>query len=127
MGVVDKVGPPIKNETPERSPYRFLSSFQSDTGLPNTLPFFGDDSHSVANSSSDTVTIGPLFDHENPQLLPYPSSTTIQSDGSQYNASLMTSPSYGSESFFEVRNYITEVCLPGHGSFALIVLSEHQR
>ena len=54
----------------------------------------------------------PLIDHENPQLRPYPSFTTLQSNGCVYNASFMTSPSY--DSLIEVRSYIAEVCLPEH-------------
>ena len=54
----------------------------------------------------------PLIDHENPQLRPYPSSTALQSNGSVYNGSLMTSPSY--DSVIEVRSYIAQVCLPEH-------------
>ena len=38
-------------------------------------------------------TIGPPINHESPQLVPYPSSTALQSNGSIYNASFMTSPS----------------------------------
>ena len=54
----------------------------------------------------------PLINHESPQIRPYPSFTTLQSNGSVRNASFMTSPS--DDSFIEVRNYIMEVCLPEH-------------
>jgi hypothetical protein len=106
---VDKIGPPIKNEYPQRSPYRH-PTLKSDTGLHNVSSFFGDDSQ-IGGSSSSLDTIGAPIDHGNPQLLPYPSSITLQSNGGVYNASLMTSPSF--DSFFEVQNYIAEVCLPG--------------
>jgi hypothetical protein len=47
------------------------------------------------------------INHENPQLLPYPSSTALQSNGDLCNASFMTSPS--DNSFIEVPNDIAEV------------------
>ena len=65
--------------------------------------FLGDGSH-FGGSSSSLDTIVPI-NHENLQLLLYPSSTTLQSNGSIYNASFMTSPSYD----IEVLNDIAEV------------------
>ena len=55
---------------------------------------------------------GPPINHKNPQPLPYPSSTALQSNGYLSNASFMTSPSYSS--FTEVPNDIAEVYPPGH-------------
>ena len=95
IGVADTIRPPIKNEYPRRSPYRHPIIQKNDRG-----------------SSSSLDTIRPHITHENPQLFPYSSSTTLLSNGSIYNASFMTSPS--DDSFFEVRNYIAEVCLPGY-------------
>ena len=68
---------------------------QNDDGLRNTsTTILGDDSYSLIGSSSSSLdTIRPPIQQENPQLLPYPSSTTLQSNGSMYNASYMTSPS----------------------------------
>ena len=60
-------------------------------GLRNSLYILEDGS----SSSSSLDTIGPI-NHENPQLRPYPSSTTLQSNGSVYNASFVTSPSHDS-------------------------------
>ena len=62
----------------------------------------------IWGSSSSSDTIVPI-NRENPQLLPYPSSTALQSNGSVYNTSFMTSPSYGS--LVEVLDDIAEVCL----------------
>jgi ankyrin repeat protein len=45
------------------------------------------------SSNLDTIRPPTSINHENPQLLPYPSSTTIQSNGDIYNMSFMTSPS----------------------------------
>jgi hypothetical protein len=70
----------------------------------------GDDSH-IGGSSSSLDTIVPI-NHENPQLCPYPSSITLQSNGSIYNASFMTSPTY--DSLIEVLNEVVEVCLLRH-------------
>ncbi|KAI0270898.1 hypothetical protein BGY98DRAFT_230991 [Russula aff. rugulosa BPL654] len=53
-----------------------------------------------------------LSTHKNPQPLPYPSSTALQSNGYLSNASFMTSPSHSS--FTEVPNDIAEVYPPGH-------------
>jgi hypothetical protein len=63
----------------------------------------------IGGPSSNLDTIRPPIDYENP----YPSSTALHSNGGQYNASFMTSPSHYSD--VEVPNYITEVCLPWHG------------
>ena len=106
--------PPIKNESPQRSPYRHLTLQRDESdGSGNASPtiLLGDDSL-IGGSSTSLDTIMPPNNHENPQLLPYPSSTTLHSNGSIYNASFMTSPSY--DTFFEVPNYVAEVCLPGH-------------
>ena len=92
------IGPPINNEN---SPYR-------RGGLRDSLSFL---SH-VWGSNSSLDTIRPI-NRENPQLRPYPSSTALQSNGSVYNASFMTSSSYD-DSLIEVMNDIAEVCLPGH-------------
>jgi hypothetical protein len=114
IGVVDTIMPPIKNESPQRSPYRHLTLQRDESdGSGNASPtiLLGDDSL-TGGSSTSLDTIRPPNNHENPQLLPYPSSTTLHSNGSIYNASFMTSPSY--DTFFEVPNYVAEVCLPGH-------------
>ena len=86
---------------PGRSPYW-------RDGLHNSV---ANDSH-VWGSSSSLDTIRPI-NYENPQLLPYPSSTALQSNGSVYSASFMTSPSYSS--LIEVPGDVVEVCLSGHG------------
>ncbi|KAI0270904.1 hypothetical protein BGY98DRAFT_1100574 [Russula aff. rugulosa BPL654] len=64
------------------------------------------DSH-IGGSSSSLDTIRPPINRENSQLLPYPSSITLQSNGSIYNASFMTSPSF--DSLIEVSNDIEEI------------------
>ena len=48
--------------------------------------------------------IGPPINREIPQLLPYPSSTTLQSNGDTYSVSFMTSPSV--DSLMEIPNDI---------------------
>ena len=111
---MDTIVPPIKDENPQRSPYRHPTPQRND-GLYNAASrttVLGDDSL-IGGSSSSLDTIGPPIDHENPQLRPYPSSTTIQSNGGLCGASFMTSPSY--DSFIEVPDYIAEVCLPRNG------------
>jgi len=126
-------------DVPQRSPYR-----PRNNGVRNASSFLGNDEHGGSSSSLDTIrpperspywrdglhnsasndshvwgsssslnTIRPI-NHENPQLLPYPSSTTLQSNGSVYNASFMTSPSYGSLVDSEVLNDIAGVCLSRH-------------
>jgi hypothetical protein len=74
-------------------------SIWSDAVLRNRDAFLG------SSSSLDTTYI-------NPQLLPHPSAITLQSNGSVYNASFMTTPSY--DSLIEILNDIAEVCPPGH-------------
>ena len=81
---------------------------ERDNDLPSSL---GDHSH-IGSSSSSLDTIVPI-NHENPQLLQYPSSTALQSNGSIYGASFMTCPSYNS--LIEVPNDIVEVRPSGHG------------
>jgi hypothetical protein len=71
--------------------------------------------YSTSISSPNTLLCmqcGPPINHKNPQPLPYPSSTALQSNGYLSNASFMTSPSYSS--FTEVPNDIAEVYPPGH-------------
>jgi hypothetical protein len=116
IGVVDTITPPIKNEGPQRSPYRHPALQRNDgSGNASITTILGDDSLIGGSSSSlDTIRRRPSINLENPQLLPYPSSTDLQSNGSIYNASFMTSPS--DDSFFEVPDYIAEVCLPGPDS-----------
>jgi hypothetical protein len=86
---VDTIRPSIKNENenPQRSPYRH-PTLQRNDGLRNTS------------------TIGPPINRENPQLRPYSSSTTLQSNGDICNASFMTSPS--ETSLIEVPNDIAD-------------------
>ena len=86
------------HENPQRSPYQ-------REGLRDSLSFL---SH-IWGSSASLDTIRPPI---NPQLLPYPSSTALQSNGSIYDASFMTSPT--PDSLIEVLNNIPEVCLPGY-------------
>ena len=112
---MDTIGPPIKDENPQPSPDRHLTLQRNDD--PSRTTFLSDDSH-IGGLSSSLVTIRHPTNHE------YPSSTTLQSNGSVYNASFMTSPSY--DSSIEVLSYIAEVCLPGY-SFALIVLRGFKR
>ena len=95
----------IADENPQRSPYKRDSLDDSLSTL----------SH-IWGSSSSVDTIRPLIrpnNHENPQLHPYPSSTTLYSNGSVYNDSLMTSPSY-EDSLIEVLDDIAEVWLPAY-------------
>ena len=113
IGVVDTIMPPIKNESPQRSPYRHPTLQRNDgSGNASRTTLLGDDSF-IGGPSSSLDTIRLPINHENPQLLPYSSATTLQSNGSIYNASFMTSPSY--DTFFEVptRNNVAQVCLPG--------------
>ena len=103
--------PPIKNENLQRSPYRHptLQRKDSNDGLNNasSTAFLDDDSESlIGGSSSSLDTIRPPAKHENRQLLPYSSSSTLQSNGSLCNASFMTSASHNSS--IEVPNYIAE-------------------
>ena len=103
--------PPIKNENLQRSPYRHptLQRNVSNDGLNNapSATFLGDDSESLVGVSSSSLdTIRPPAKHENRQLLPYSSSSTLQSNGSLCNASFMTSVSHNSS--IEVPNYIAE-------------------
>ena len=111
IGVVDTIIPPIKNESSQSSPYRHSTLQRTDgSGNASCTTILGDDSlvgGPSHGSSSSLDTIKPPINHENPQLFPYPSSTTLQSNGSIYNASFMTSPSC--DTFFEVRNYNAEV------------------
>ena len=92
------IGPPINHENPQRSPYQTL---QINDSLRNTFDSLRGSSSSLdtirpGDSTSSSETIRPPINHENPQLLPYSSSTTLQSNGSVFNASYMTSPSYDS-------------------------------
>lgn len=89
---------PSVSHNHETSPY-------GSGGLHNSLGQLVHLSH-IWGSSSSLDTIRPI-NHESPQLLPYPSSTTIQSNGSVYNASFMTSPSY--DSLPEVSDGVAEV------------------
>ena len=92
--------PPIKNENPQRSPYQHLTLQRSDSlPIASCTSLFGDGSL-IGGSSSSLETIGAPINHEDPQLLPYPSSTDVQSNGDICNASFMTSLSEGS--LFEV-------------------------
>ncbi|KAI0276108.1 hypothetical protein BGY98DRAFT_737942 [Russula aff. rugulosa BPL654] len=96
----------IKNQSPQRSPYRHPTLQRNDcSGDASRTTTLGDNSH-IGGSSSNLDTIRPPINHENPQLLPYPSSTVLQSNGNLCNASFMTSPSY--DTFFEFPNYIAE-------------------
>ena len=78
---------------------------QRNNGLRSTSSSLGNDSRGGSSSSLDTIR--PI----DPQLLQYPSSTTLQSNGSVYNESYMTSPSY--DSLVEVPDDIAEVRFPG--------------
>ncbi len=69
-------------------------------------PLFG-------GSSSSLDTIRPPINHKNPQLSPYASSSSLQSNGDTCNASFTTSPSDDSLSDSEVPNDIAEVCPQG--------------
>ena len=116
IGVVETIGPPIKYENPQLRPYSSSTSsttiqsngslrhstFMTSPGCDSSIgvPDHINDDSLIGGSSLDTIE--PPIDHENPQLLPYPSS----------NDSFVTSPSYGS--FVEVPDQIVEVCLPGH-------------
>ena len=75
---LDMTGPSINDENPQRSLYRH-----------HTLQRNG----SLRSSTSSLDTIRPHIDCENRRLRPYSSSTDLQSNGSLYNASFMTSPS----------------------------------
>ena len=100
---------PINNENPQCSQYRHPTLQRNDSlnNAPSTI-ILGNDSESlIGGSSSSLDTIKPPVKHENPQLLPYPSSTTLQSNGSLCNLSFMTSASHNSS--IEVTNYIAEV------------------
>ena len=95
---MDTIGPPIKNENPQCSPYRHPT--QRNDGLRNTscTTFLGDDS--LGGSSSSLDTIRAPTNHTNHE---YSSSTTLQSNGSRCNVSFKTSAS--SDSSFDVLNY----------------------
>ena len=90
----------------------FRRRTQRNNGLRSAPSSLSYNDHRGSSSSLDTIR--PI-NHENShwQLLPYPSSTTLPNNGSVYNASFMTSPSYGS--LMEVLNDIAEVCLPEIG------------
>jgi hypothetical protein len=88
----------------QRSLYRRRTA-QRNNGLHNASSILGDNSH-IGGSSSSLGTIRSPTNHE------YPSSTALQSNGSIYDASFMTSPSY--DTLIQVPNDIAEVCLPGH-------------
>ena len=113
IGVVDMIRPPIKNENPQRSSYRHPTHQRNDDSCnASCTTFLGDDPLIAGGSSSILDTIGPPINHEYPQLRPYSSSTTLQSNGGLCNASFMTTPSYISS--IVVQNYVAEVCLPGY-------------
>ena len=111
---MDTIRPRIKNENPQSSPYRDLTLQRSNDSCiasnASRTSFLGDDPL-IVGSSTTLDTIGPPVDQENPQLLPYPSSITLHSNGSRCNASFLTSPSYISS--IAVQNHIAEVCLSG--------------
>ena len=94
---LDTIGPPIKDENLQHSSYRRPTLRRTDR-IRSALSLLGDDSP-IGGSSSNLDTIRPLINHENRQLLPYASSTDLQSNGSLYNASFMTSPSHDSSRF----------------------------
>ena len=121
---MDTIRPLIKTETTQRSPYRHPTHQRNDESYGASSTTFLGDGPLIEGSSSSLDTIGCSINHENPQLRPYPSSTTLQSNGSIYNASFMTSPSYISS--IVVQNYIAEVCRSGH-DHSLFVLSGFKR
>ena len=105
-----RIGSDRVDKNPQQSPYRD-PTLQTNDSLRSTLSFLDDDSP-IEGSSSNLDTIGPPVNHENLQHLPYPSSTTLPSNGGPCNISFMTSPSC--DSFIEVTNDIAKVRLPGH-------------
>ena len=98
---LDTTGPLINSDNPQHSLYRHPTLQRND---------------SLRSSTSTLDMIGPPIGSENPRLLAYPSWTDLQSNGSLYNASFMTSPSCDS-SFIEVLNDVTEVYPPEHDHF----------
>ena len=119
---------PMNDENPQLRPYSSSTNIQSNGSIRRALfmtspsyessievpdyyyPDYIDDDSLIGGSSSSSDTIGPPINHENPQLLPYPSSSTsLHIDEGPCDTSFMTSPSY--DSFIEVPNYIAEVCL----------------
>ncbi|KAI0276079.1 hypothetical protein BGY98DRAFT_735745 [Russula aff. rugulosa BPL654] len=105
--IVDPIRPPIKNENPQRSPYRHPTLQRSDDSCNASCTTFLGDDPLIVGSSSSLDTIGPPIDHENLQPLPYSSSTDLQSNGGSCNASFLTSPSYISS--IVVQNYTAEI------------------
>ena len=81
---LDTIGPQVP-------PYR-LPTIQGNNVLHNAS--YGDTL--TGGPSSNLRRIGLPINYENLQLLPYPSSTAIQSNGDLGNASFTTSPSYNS-------------------------------
>ena len=106
------------DENLQHSPYRH-PILPRNNGLRRSALY---DLH-IGGSTSSLATIRPTTNHENPQLGPYSSSTTIQSNGSVYNTSFMTSPSC--DSLMSVRTEIAEVHPPGH-DHSLQVMSVEQ-
>ena len=70
-----------------------ISGSSSSLDTVERSPYWGDGSNNSSSwsSSSSLDTIRPP--HENPQLLPYTSFITLQSNGGRPNMSFMTSPS----------------------------------
>ena len=104
---MDTIGPPIKNENPQCSPYQHPT--RRNDGLRNgsCTTVLGDDS--LGGSSSSLDTIKAPTNHTNHE---YPSSTTLQSNGGRYNESFKTSASSDSSIDILSYSYIAEVCLP---------------
>ena len=106
--------PPIKNESPQHSPYRHPTLQRNDgSGNGSRTTILGDDLFIGGSSSSLDTIRPPSINNENPRLFPYPSSTALQSNGSIYNASFITTPSY--DTLFELWSNNAEVCHPEHG------------
>ena len=89
---MDTIRTSIRNENSQRSPYQHPARQRNDG--------------CTTDSSSSLDTIGPPINRENPQLLPYPSSTDLQSNGYICNASFVTTPS--ESSLFEVPTDIAD-------------------
>ena len=104
------IRPPVKNENSQRFPDRHKNDGLRNTSRTTDDPLIVGSGRSGRSDFSDLDMIGHHINHENPQLLPYPSSSTLHSNGGLCNTSFMTSPS--NSSFTEVPNCIAEVCLP---------------
>ena len=118
--------PPIKNENSQHSPYQRPTLQRSDGLRSASCTTLLGDASLIGGSSSSLETIRSPINYDNPQLRPYPSSTTLQSNGGRCSLSFMTSPS--DDSLIEDPNYIAEVCLPGHDCSLLLYLggSKHK-